>query len=130
MKKTIAIALAALTLGAASFSTTAAEARDNRHHVTQGKQHHVWRHASRHHDGRHYGSRHYRGRHYGYRYGGWRGHDNNGAVAAGILGGIAAGALIGGAVQAQDAPPCVHYRSYDPGSRTFVGRDGVRYACR
>ena len=69
---------------------------------------------------------------------------NGGAVAAGVVG-LAAGALIAGAIasQAQAAPPpppgtvspsvaayCARkYRSYDPGSGTFLAHDGMRYVC-
>jgi hypothetical protein len=69
---------------------------------------------------------------------------NGGAVAAGVLG-LAAGALIAGAIanQAQAAPPpppgtvnpqlaayCARkYRSYDPRTGTFVASNGYRYVC-
>ncbi|MBL0407298.1 BA14K family protein [Microvirga aerilata] len=82
--------------------------------------------------------RYYHGPRY-YRRGG-----NGGAVAAGVLG-LAAGALVAGAItnQAQAAPPpppgtvdprlaayCARkYRSYDPGSGTFLAGNGMRYVC-
>ncbi|MBO1908278.1 BA14K family protein [Microvirga sp. 3-52] len=69
---------------------------------------------------------------------------NGGAVAAGVLG-LAAGALIAGAIanQAQAAPPpspgtvnphlaayCARkYRSYNPRTGTFVASNGYRYVC-
>jgi hypothetical protein len=68
---------------------------------------------------------------------------NGGAVAAGVLG-LAAGALVAGAIanHAQAAPPppgtvdpqlaayCARkYRSYDPGSGTFLAGNGMRYVC-
>ena len=84
------------------------------------------------------GPRYYHGPRY-YRRGG-----NGGAVAAGVLG-LAAGALVAGAIanQAQAAPPpppgtvdpqlaayCARkYRSYDPGSGTFLAGNGMRYVC-
>jgi len=84
------------------------------------------------------GPRYYHGPRY-YRRGG-----NGGAVAAGVLG-LAAGALVAGAIanQAQAAPPpppgtvdpqlaayCARkYRSYDPGSGTFLAGNGRRYVC-
>jgi hypothetical protein len=84
------------------------------------------------------GPRHYHGPRY-YRRGG-----NGGAVAAGVLG-LAAGALVAGAIanQAQAAPPpppgtvdpqlaayCARkYRSYDPGTGTFLATNGMRYVC-
>jgi hypothetical protein len=87
--------------------------------------------------GPYYGPRYYHGPRY-YRGG------NGGAVAAGVVG-LAAGALIAGAIasQAQAAPPpppgtvspsvaayCARkYRSYDPGSGTFLAHDGMRYVC-
>jgi BA14K-like protein len=72
--------------------------------------------------------------------------DNGAAVAAGVAG-LAAGALIGGAIasqaQAQPAAPpppgvvnpqvaayCARkYRSYDPGTGTFMANNGMRYVC-
>jgi peptidoglycan/LPS O-acetylase OafA/YrhL len=72
--------------------------------------------------------------------------DNGAAVAAGVAG-LAAGALIAGAIanQAQAepiAPPppgtvspsvaayCARkYRSYDPGTGTFLSNNGMRYVC-
>lgn len=81
-------------------------------------------------------------RHGGYRYG-YRGHRGGVGVGAGIAG-LAAGALIGGAIASQAAPDygyqqggaddgsnyCAQrYRSYDPGSGTYLGFDGVRHAC-
>jgi hypothetical protein len=89
--------------------------------------------------GRVYGRPYYGGgRYYGRRY------DNGAGVAAGVIGGLAAGAIIGGALsQAQPAPvqgyaigsPAWYqycsqrYRSFDPDSGTFVGYDGVRRPC-
>jgi hypothetical protein len=71
-------------------------------------------------------------------------HDNGSAVAAGVAG-IAAGALIAGAIasQAQPAAPpppgtvdptvaayCARkYRSYDPATGTFLATNGMRYVC-
>ena len=84
------------------------------------------------------GPRYYHGPRY-YRRGG-----NGGAVAAGVLG-LAAGALVAGAIanQAQAAPPpppgtvdpqlaayCARkYRSYDPATGTFLAGNGMRYVC-
>ena len=92
-------------------------------------------------------------RRYGYRRGGYgrgyRGRGYGGAVGAGIAG-LAAGALIGGAIASSQAGPlppgtpvgnvygrdpnavqyCAsRYRSYDPGSGTFLANDGMRYSC-
>lgn len=77
----------------------------------------------------------------GYRYGG-------SGVAAGVIGGLAAGALIGGAIAAQQAPVyaapapvyaapdadgvayCMQrFQSYDPQSGTYLGYDGLRHPC-
>ena len=88
----------------------------------------------------------YRG--YGYYGGGpyYYRRDNGAAVAAGVAG-LAAGALIAGAIanqaQAQPAAPpppgtispsvaayCARrYRSYDPASGTYLSNDGMRYVC-
>ncbi|WP_230532902.1 BA14K family protein [Microvirga roseola] len=70
--------------------------------------------------------------------------DSGAAVAAGVAG-LAAGALIAGAIanQAQAAPPpppgtvspsvaayCARkYRSYDPVTGTYLAYNGVRYVC-
>jgi hypothetical protein len=93
---------------------------------------------------RRYGGRGYYGRRRGY----------GGAIGAGVAG-LAAGALIGGAIassQAQAAYPAYgaygapvgnvygqdpnaveycasRYRSYDPASGTFLANDGNRYSC-
>lgn len=91
---------------------------------------------------RDYGRRDYGRRHYGRSY---RGRD---AAAAGIAG-LAAGALIGGALASQQALPppppyavapggsaqwiayCSQkYRSFDPGSGTYLGYDGQRHMCQ
>jgi hypothetical protein len=87
-------------------------------------------------------------RHGGYY--GWRGgyyrRDRGGEIAAGVLGGLALGAIIGSAAS---APPPVYYapgpnyaaddwmaycaskyRSFDPRSGTYLGYDGYRHPCR
>jgi hypothetical protein len=89
--------------------------------------------------GRPYYGRPYYGRPYGY----YR-RDRGNALAAGAAG-LAAGAIIGGALaqqQAQAAAPvyaapnqsavayCAQrYRSYDPASGTYLGYDGLRHPC-
>nr|WP_235885049.1 BA14K family protein [Bradyrhizobium frederickii] len=76
-------------------------------------------------------------RHTGHRWGGWhrphyRHHYGSGAA---VLGGLAAGAVIGGAIansQAQanaNAYCSQRYRSYDPTSGTYLGYDGMRHPC-
>lgn len=71
---------------------------------------------------------------YGYR----RGYDRRGygGTAAGVGIGLAAGAIIGGAIAAssaqaqQNAAYCAQrYRSYDPQSGTYLNNDGNRYPC-
>jgi len=92
---------------------------------------------------RHYGPRHYGPRYYGPRY--YR-RDRGDAVAAGVVG-LAAGALIAGAIAnsaqaAPAAPPppatvdpqlasyCARkYRSFDPVTGTFLSTNGKRYVC-
>lgn len=88
--------------------------------------------------GRPYYGRPYYGRPYGY----YRRDNWGDAAAAGALG-LAAGAIIGGAIaqQQQQAPVyaapnrsavgyCAQrYRSYDPASGTYLGRDGRRHPC-
>jgi hypothetical protein len=96
-------------------------------------------------------SQYYRGRRYGYGrgyYGRRRGFGGGAAIGAGVAG-LAAGALIGGAIASSQAqaypgapvgnvygrdPNAVNYcasryRSYDPGSGTFLANDGNRYSC-
>ena len=63
------------------------------------------------------------------------GHRHHGGGPA-VLGGLAAGAVIGGAIadsQARASEACAYcsqrYRSYDPGSGTYLGYDGNRHPC-
>jgi hypothetical protein len=74
-----------------------------------------------------YGHHHYGHHHY---------HGGGGAGA--LIGGLAAGAIIGGAIAAgqanaaaqQNAAYCAQrFRSYDPASGTYLGRDGYRHPC-
>jgi hypothetical protein len=67
------------------------------------------------------------------------GHYHGGGGAGALIGGLAAGAIIGGAIAAGQANAATQqhqaycaqrYRSYDPGSDTFLARDGNRYQCR
>lgn len=69
-----------------------------------------------------------------HRHGYYRGGGGNTAAGIGI--GLAAGAIIGGAIAAsaaqanQNAAYCAQrYRSYDPRSGTYLNRDGNRYPC-
>ncbi|HAO41457.1 MAG TPA: BA14K family protein, partial [Afipia sp.] len=59
-----------------------------------------------------------------------------GSTAAGVGIGLAAGAIIGGAIASsqaqaqQNAAYCAQrYRSYDPASGTYLNNDGNRYPC-
>lgn len=97
----------------------------------------------------------WRGRGYGYGYGpGYYGYrrNNGAAVAAGVIGGLALGAVIAGAAGAPPpvayappppayAPPppppgdwyayCASkYRSFDPATGTYLGYDGFRHPCQ
>lgn len=83
IKKTIAAGVAALTLGGAAIaSATPAEAQWG------GWRHHGgWRHGGFHHAGWRHGGFHHGYRHY------HRPHFGGGAVAAGLVGGLALGAL-------------------------------------
>lgn len=78
----------------------------------------------------------YRRHHYHHGYhGGYRRGPSTGA----IVGGLAVGAIIGGAIAASQAQAaqqqqnhsyCAQrYRSYDPGSGTYLNKNGQRYAC-
>jgi hypothetical protein len=89
---------------------------------------------------RRFGHRHHRyGRHHGYRRGyGYRRGPGLGAA----VGGLAAGALIGGAIansraraaqgaaDAEAVAACARrFRSYDAASGTYLGNDGARHPC-
>ncbi|WP_315739739.1 MULTISPECIES: BA14K family protein [unclassified Bradyrhizobium] len=78
--------------------------------------------------------RHWRGG-YGPRHG-YYGHRHGYGAGAAALGGLAAGAIIGGAIadsraEAANAQAyCAQrFRSYDPGSGTYLGNDGLRHSC-
>lgn len=76
----------------------------------------------------------------------WRGRRHGGAVAAGVIGGLALGAMLGAAAAAPPPPAyyggpygpyddwyayCASkYRSFDPATGTFMGYDGIRRPCR
>ncbi len=76
------------------------------------------------------------GLHQGWRHHGWR-HGYNRSYGWGpAVGGLAAGAIIGGAIansRAQaaenDAYCSQRFKSYDPSSGTYLGYDGQRHAC-
>ena len=77
----------------------------------------------------------YRRWNHGYRYHGWQHRRHHGTGAA-VLGGLAAGAIIGGAIansqaQANDtvAYCAQRYRSFDVASGTYLGYDGYRHPC-
>jgi hypothetical protein len=72
------------------------------------------------------------------RYGRWdnRRHYRSGWGWGAPAAGLAAGAIIGGAIASQSAARadsveyCMQrYRSYDPGSGTYLGYDGIRHPC-
>ena len=71
----------------------------------------------------------------GHRGGGYRGHggsgDGAGAAAAGAAIGLFLGAVIATEAQRQQAISyCARrFRSFDPNSMTYVGRDGRRHRC-
>lgn len=73
------------------------------------------------------------GWHHGPRHG-YYGHRHYGSGAA-VLGGLAAGAVIGGAIAnsraaADSQAYCQQrYRSYDPASGTYLSNDGMRRPC-
>jgi hypothetical protein len=84
--------------------------------------------------GRSYGGPRYYGRSYAQPYYYRRNRGN--AAAAGALG-LAAGAIIGGAIASQQAQAAQsshaycsqRFRSYDPRSGTYLGYDGLRHPC-
>jgi hypothetical protein len=64
-------------------------------------------------------------------HGGGGGGDGAGAAAAGAAIGVFLGAMMAVEAQRQQAVQyCLRrFRSYDPGSMTYVGRDGRRHRC-
>jgi len=50
-----------------------------------------------------------------------------GAMAAVPYGDSRASAYMNGST---DAPSCAHYRSYNPATGTFLGRDDMRHSCQ
>jgi hypothetical protein len=78
----------------------------------------------------------YRRYHGGHHHGGYR---RGGGGGGALIGGLAAGAIIGGAIAASQAQAAANerhaycaqrFRSYDPGSGTYIGRGGQRYYCQ
>lgn len=66
-------------------------------------------------------------------------HHRRGGGGGALIGGLAAGAIIGGAIAASQAQAAANqrhaycaqrYRSYDPGSGTYIGRGGQRFYCQ
>jgi hypothetical protein len=148
MRLTFIAALGAATLGSASLaqaapapasSGPAAGAMAQVQSGAVATDYAQYRGRGRYYAGRgYYGPRGYYGRPYGY----YR-RDYGGAAAAGVAG-LAAGALIGGAIASQQAPVAPaygaadpntvaycsqRYRSYDPASGTYLGYDGLRRPC-
>ncbi|MCC8968275.1 BA14K family protein [Bradyrhizobium sp. Pear76] len=131
MMKLGTLVVAAITTGAMTLSTVvpsfaaplapAARLQDQPTSV----EHVQYRHW---HGGPRYG---YRGG-YGYRDGYYHRDRGNGAA---IIGGLAAGAIIGGAIAASqakannDAYCSQRFRTYDPASGTYIASGGVRRSC-
>ncbi|OSI24846.1 MULTISPECIES: BA14K family protein [Bradyrhizobium] len=74
----------------------------------------------------------YRDWHHGWHRPHWHRHYGPGAA---VIGGLAAGALIGGAIANSEARADVsaycaqRHKSYDPASGTYLGYDGARHPC-
>jgi len=134
MLKNLASICAALIIAAGAFSTTAQAQRHARANV--GGVHGAHISGVRVGGGGHYYARGYRGPYYG---GGYRGPYYGGGYYYGddwALGALAAGAILGGVLAAQpyyggDAVGyCMRrFKSYDPGSGTYLGYDGYRHSC-
>ncbi len=78
------------------------------------------------------------GPHRGYRPYGWYGYRRDYGTGAAVLGGLAAGAIVGGAIANSQARANTNdavaycsqrFRSYDPASGTYLGYDGNRHPC-
>lgn len=85
-----------------------------------------WRGGHRHHGWRGHGGRGH----------GWRHGYHRGPGWGPAIGGLAAGAIIGGAIASSNARAssddeyCSNrFKSYDPSSGTYLGYDGNRHAC-
>jgi hypothetical protein len=77
-----------------------------------------------------HGGGHYRGGYRGGRGGYYGGGDDGGAIAAGAIFGLALGAIVAGQAQQRSVGSCAQrFRSYDPGSMTYLGYDGRRHSC-
>lgn len=115
----VALAAAGAMLSTAASPVLAAPMPIATPGADSGVQQVQYRHGHGH--GHRYGHRHHHHRHHG--------------TGAAVLGGLAAGAIIGGAIansqaQSNAASYCAQrYRSYDPGSGTYLGRDGLRHSC-
>ena len=115
--KTLIRTVALATLFAAAALVPVAGAQSNNWHRHNGYQSH--------HDGR--GDNGYRRDHY-------HGHNGNDA-ALGLLGGLAAGAIIGGVIAGQTRTQgwydyCARtYRSFNPQTGTYRGYDGRDHPC-
>jgi hypothetical protein len=138
MRSMMIAALVTATLAAGSLGAGAQEAPRALSKIQAGElatSYAQWD-GRRHYRGSHFDRRGYYDRPYVYR-------RDRGNVAAGVAG-LAAGAIIGGAIAqsqaAQAAPGYVvqsdaaaycaqRFRSYDPASGTYLGYDGVRRSC-
>jgi hypothetical protein len=130
MLKNLAFICAALIIAAGAFSTNAQAQRHHGTHVVGTRGAHVV--------GTHFGGRYYRGGYRGRYYGGRGGYYGGGYYYGDDWGwgGFAAGAILGGVLAAQpyyggDAVGyCMRrFKSYDPGSGTYLGYDGYRHPC-
>lgn len=75
-------------------------------------------------------------RRHGWRGGHWRHRHHRGYGWGPAIGGLAAGAIIGGAIASSNARAgdsvsyCMNrFKSYDPASGTYLGYDGMRHPC-
>jgi len=110
----LAVPATAAPIGAASFKDLTAQAQPTDEATVVQIQHRRGAHAGG-----------------GRRDGGHRGGGDGGAVAAGVLGGLLLGAIIANEAQRnRGVDYCARrFRSYDPYSGTYLGRDGYRHRC-
>lgn len=109
----------ALNAPAAAAPLTAADIGSRSSVAGDGIQNVQWRHR---HHGPHWRHGHWRHRNYGW---------------GPTIGGLAAGAIIGGAIansqaraRADEVAYCSQrFKSYDPASGTYLGYNGMRHAC-
>ena len=140
MRKMLTSAVACIVLGAGVLAPAASAAERQRHHGD--REQFMQNYCGRHNDSDCRDWSRHRDRWDDARYHGWYerhhhehdfGADDTAAAIFGFVAGAAAGAITGsinGAANGSHVAACdARYRSYDPGSDTFMGYDGLPHRC-